>query len=187
MNNEINSPDRVGLVQIEALARKLSDARNSLGDELSILNTKIEALKREHLAEIKRRVARAAERQSELSAAIDASRDLFVKPRTVIFHGIKCGLRKGSGGVDWDGDDRVVALIRKHFPKAQADLLIKTTEKPITKALQDLPVSDLKAIGCTVEDTEDKIVITAVDTAVDKLVNTLLKGALDEAEKAEAA
>lgn len=183
-----NTMNETSLVQIESLARKLSDARNHLGEELSTLNANIEAVKREYLATIKKRVARAAECQAELHAAIDSARGLFIKPRTVIFHGIKCGLRKGSGGINWEDDARVVALIRKNFPKAQADLLIKTTEKPIAKAIEDLPVADAKAIGCTVEDTTDKIIITAVDSAVDELVNALLKDALNEAQtEAEAA
>jgi hypothetical protein len=182
MNNQIS------LCDIESLARKFSDARYTLGSSLQILNDEIEDIKRRHLTALKHLVARAAERQAELSAAIDSNHDLFVKPRTVIFHGIKCGLRKGKGGVDWDDDDRVVGLIKKHFPKAQAELLIKTTEKPILDALEDLSAADLKAIGCTIEDTEDKIVIKATDSAVDKLVNALLKDAIDEAQtEAEAA
>lgn len=170
------------LSEIESRAYKLSVARDMLGTELADLNTKIEALKRDHLSAIKKLVARAAERQAELHAAIDGSRDLFIKPRTVIFHGIKCGLRKGSGGINWEDDARVVALIRKHFPKTQADLLIKTTEKPIAKAIEDLPVAEAKAIGCTVEDTSDKIVIAAVDSAVDELVNALLKDAVEQTQ-----
>jgi hypothetical protein len=180
--------EQTSLADIEALARKFSEARNVLGDELKTLNAKIEALKREHMPALKKLVGLAAERQAKLSAAIDSNHDLFVKPRTVIFHGIKCGLRKGSGGIDWDDDDRVVALIRKQFPKAQADLLIQTKERPITKALADLDVAELRAIGCRVEDTGDVIVIKATDSAVDKLVNALLKGAIDEAQsEAEAA
>jgi hypothetical protein len=76
----------------------------------------------------------------------------------------------------------VVTLIEKSFPKAQADLLIKTTKKPIKKALEDLDVGALKRIGCRVVETGDEIVIKPADSEVDKIVTALLADAIDEQE-----
>ena len=89
------------------------------------------------------------------------------------------GFRKGTGGIDWSDDDQTVKLIEKHFPKTQAELLIKTTKKPIKKALADLDVADLKRIGCTVESTGDVVFIKPADSTVDKHVNALLKEAME--------
>ena len=170
----------ITLITLDSLTKKFADARTDLSAAVSTLESQIEALKRAALPQIKRAVARAAEHQNNLGQAIDSARHLFDKPRTVVMHGIKIGLRKGAGGIDWEDDDKVVALIEKHFSKAQADLLVKTTKKPIAKALQDLDVAELKKLGCTVESTGDEVVIHPTDTAVDKLVNALLKDALDE-------
>ena len=73
-----------------------------------------------------------------------------------------------------DDKDQVVRLIKKHFPE-QADVLIKTVEKPIKGAIQQLPVADLKRIGVTVEETGDVVVIKSTDSEIDKLVSALLE------------
>lgn len=171
------------LNNIETLARRLADVREELTAIIGRLQLKQEALLQEQLPAIKRCVSHAAARHAVLHTGIDGSRELFAKPRTQIFHGLKVGLRKGSGGIDWEDSDAVVARIEKRFPKAQAELLIRTTKKPIAKALADLDIADLKSIGCTIEDTGDMVVIKPVDDAVDKIVNSLLKGAVDEAQK----
>jgi len=172
------------LSDIERLTKSYADARDDLGRQVTRLNFSIEAIKRDNLPAIKKLVNRAAEREASLRAAIEGAPGLFVQPRTVIFHGIKCGYRKGSGGIAWDDDDKVVELIEKLFKdQEQRDLLIKTTKRPIKKALQQLDVADLKKIGCTVEETGDQVFVKAVDSAVDKLVNALLKDAVEEANE----
>jgi hypothetical protein len=164
---------------IEALTAAFAGDRKDLADELERLNAEIEALKRKRMPRIKQLVARSADKYAMLEAAIAASPQLFEKPKTQTFAGIKVGFRKGTGGIDWDDDARVVALIKKHFPKAQAELLIKTTEKPIAKALADLDVADLKKIGCRVDATGEVVFIKPTDSAVDKIVSALLKEAVE--------
>ena len=168
------------LADIESLTKKFSDAHADLSQVVTELNEQVEAFKRAALPGIKRAVARAAERKAELAAAVDASHDLFVRPRTVIFHGIKVGLRKGTGGLDWDDEDRTLALIEKRFGE-EANAYVKTTKKPLTKALQELDVVTLKKLGITVEDTGDLVVIAPTDSAVDKIVKALLADATDQA------
>ena len=172
MSTETNT--ETTLLTIDPMVKSYAEKREDLCSIITLLNAQIEALKSAALPDIKRAVAKAAEKQSVLSAAIDSARHLFIKPRTIILHGIKLGFRKGTGGIDWEDDAQVCYLIAKHFPKAQADLLIKTTKKPIAKALEALDVADLKKIGCTIEDTGDVIVIAAVDSDVDKIVKALL-------------
>jgi hypothetical protein len=171
------------LNDITSLTRLYADAREDLAGQLTKLNEKIEALKREHLPEIKRLVARTAEREDVLKHAIEGAPHLFEEPRTIIAHGIRVGLRKGAGSVEWDDAAKVVELIKKHFP-AQKDLLIKTTEKPKKKALLELSVADLKKIGCTAEETGDVVVIKPTDSQVEKLVTALLKDATEDEEEA---
>lgn len=166
---------------IEKLTKDYADARGALSDVVAILNTHLELLKRKHLKDIKRRVAVAAEKQAELKAAIEAAPELFDKPKTQIFHGVKVGYRKGSGKIEWEDDAVLVERIRKLFLKSQADLLIQTKEKPIAKALQDLDAADLKRLGVTVEDTGEVVVIKPTDSDVDKLVTALLKDAEKDA------
>lgn len=174
------------LYEIETLTKAFADAHNDLTLIVNALNVEIERAKRARLPDIKRMVARCAEKHDTLKSAIESAPGLFVKPRTYIFHGVKVGLQKGKGGIAWEDDEQVVRLIEKLF-KDQPDLLdvlIKTTKKPLANGLEQLDVAELKKLGCTVEETGDVVVIKPVDSAVDKIVRALLKDAVDEAQEA---
>jgi hypothetical protein len=170
----------MSLDPIDAKARVYSEARDRLAASVAELNEAIAALKRNQLPVIKRHLRRAFELENELRAMVEANPHLFVKPRTVVLHGVKCGFQKGAGSISYDNDDHVCKLIEKKLPEL-ADVLIVTTKKPVKKALQQLTVQQLKSIGCEVEEAGDRVVVKAVDSAVDKLVSALLKGIADEA------
>lgn len=168
---------------IQAATKRFADKRQALEDLVNTVNCKIEAVYRKNTRALKIAVAQVAEQQAALEALIEASPELFEKPKSLIFHGIKIGFRKGAGGLNWEDDVQVVNLIKKHFPKL-ADVLIHIEETPIKKALSELPVSDLKRLGVTVEDTGDMVMVKAVDSAVDKAVKQLLKNATEEIKEA---
>lgn len=171
------------LGDIEKLTKRFSEGRESLSANVRALEDEINAIKKRHLPGIKKSVAQVMERQQWLKDALEDSRALFVKPRTMIFHGVKIGFQKGKGKISWADDEQVVKLIKKHFPE-QADVLIKLTEKPVKDALQNLPASDLKKIGVTIEETGDQVVIKSTDSEIDKFVDALLK---DDEQQREAA
>ena len=169
------------LADIEARARKFAEAREKLCGIVMDLNQGMEALKRQAMPQLKQAIARAAEHHDQLKALIEAAPELFVKPRTVVFHGIKLGYLKGKGGITWDDADAVVAAIQKQLPE-QAEQLIRWTGKPLKEAINQLDVASLKKIGCRVVDTGDEVVIKPVDGVVDKMVDALMKGATAEVE-----
>jgi hypothetical protein len=164
------------LGDIEKNAKTYADARAKLADVVAELNEGIDALKKQHLPAVRRALNRAAEHHEALRAMIDAAPELFVKPRTLVLHGVKLGYQKGKGGISFEDPARVVQLIRKHLPE-QADVLIATKEAPAKDALANLPVADLKRLGCSVVDAGDTIVIKPTDSEVDKMVDALLKDA----------
>jgi exonuclease VII small subunit len=167
------------LTDIEPSAKAFAEARSKVAEIVTQLNDGIDALKRDHMPALKRAISRAAERHDQLKQIIEANPDLFKKPRTVIYHGVKIGYQKGKGGITFDDADQVVRLIKRHFPD-QADVLVTTVEKPAKDALAQLTVAELKKVGCAVVDAGDAIVIKPTDSEVDKLVDTLLKGATEE-------
>lgn len=178
----MNARTPVGpLAEIELKTKAYADDRAKLADHVGALTDAIEALKRASMPVIKRALARAAQSQAELRAAIVDAPAAFTKPRTHVFHGIKVGFQKGKGKLEFGNAERVVALIEKHFPD-QADVLIKTEKKPIKEALTNLDVADLKKLGVTVEGTGDVPLIKPVDSDVDKIVAALLKERAEEAE-----
>lgn len=167
------------IVDIETSAKKYAESREHLAGIVAALNEGIEALKRDHMRRLKKAVADAAERHDTLKALIEDAPELFVKPRTVVFHGIKLGYQKGKGKIEWDDADQVVRLIKKHFPE-QADVLVATSERPAKEALAQLTAAELKKLGISVTDGGDAVFIKPADSAVDKMVDALLRDATEE-------
>jgi len=164
------------LPEIERRTKLFADAHEALAAEVRLLNDKIEAAKREHLADIRRLVGRCAERHAALRADVEAAPDLFTKPRTHIFHGIKVGWQKQKGSIQIPDPRRTIDLIYKHM-SGLADTLIRTTETPDKTAIADLPMREAKMIGIEIVDATDEVVIKPTDSDVDKVVNALLREA----------
>ena len=175
LHEQVSGSDKMR--NLEVLATQYSYKQRALGEVITAMERELDQVRVKYLKQIRAAVANAREAKSVLHTALTEAPECFEKPRTREFSGIKIGFRKGSGGIDWDDDAKVCALIEKTFPKAQAELLIKTTKKPISKALADLDVAELKRIGCRVESTGDVVVITSTDSEVDKIVKALLADA----------
>lgn len=169
--------------QIDALAQNYNTARNILADRVQHLQDELAAAQRRLIKGIKAAAAEAATAKSQLEAAITANPDCFIKPRTITLHGIKLGLKKGTGKIEFDDAEAVVARIEKMFPDA-ADVLIITTKKPNKEALAALDVASLRKLGCTVEESGDQVVIKGATDAVDKYVAKLLEEGSEQAEAA---
>jgi phage host-nuclease inhibitor protein Gam len=159
---------------IELQARNYANAREKLATTVACLNDELDDVKKKYLARIRAQVAEAKTVQAGLRALIEAAPELFVKPRTVILHGIKVGYRKATGKIEFDDADQVVKLIRKHFPE-QFDVLVKIEETPVKKALANLTAAELKKLGIEVSDSGDEVEIRDTAGDVDKLVAALLK------------
>jgi hypothetical protein len=160
-------------MEIEKLAKDFSEARIALKGKVDTLEDEIRSLKRRYLPGIKIAIEKAANCHMRLFDGIGEAPELFVKPKTVIFHGIKFGYQKGKGEIIYEDEAQVIKLIKKHFPD-QVEELIKCKETPFKPALGRLSVADLKKIGVTVIDTGDEIYIKPTDSEIDKLINALL-------------
>lgn len=163
----------MSIEQIEFLTKAHAQDRELLAARVQALHDELETIKRRKLPGIKGALSVAKDSRLKLEAAIKSERALFDRPRTRVFHGIKVGLQKAKGKLSFSSAEQVVALIRKHFAE-QFDALVKVTEKPVKSALMNLPASDLKKLGCTVERTGDEVVIDPTDSDIDKLVDALL-------------
>lgn len=170
------------LEQIETLCADFSKRREQLHDRLTILEAELQAVKRRQLREIKYRTGLAAESESTLRAALETAPDLFTKPKTHVFHGIKVGYRKGTGSLDWEDDEDLVRKIEKAFGDLAEEYLI-VKKKPRAEAIEGLDAATLKRLGVQVGDDGEQVVIKPVETAIEKLVKALLKDARESAEE----
>lgn len=180
---DITAPTAHPMEQIEGLTRDYAERRDALRVNIEALREQIERIERAALPGIRAQVRDVAEVHDRLQTAIAEHPALWAgKRRTVVIAGVRVGMAKGKGKIEWDDPDQVVRLIRREFPD-QAEALIRTREEPIRKAIGELTVAELKRIGARITDTDDQVVITPTDSAVDKLVAALLA----DAERIEAA
>jgi DNA-directed RNA polymerase beta' subunit len=175
-----------GLALVEAKTKEYSECYSKLRDKISTLEDEVNAVKKKHMSGIKKLASEVSEKYSELSIAIESNANLFEKPRTVIFHGIKVGMQKGKGKAEFT-DDKTIKLIRKHFPE-KADVLIDVIEKVSKTALNNLSIGDLKKIGVNVVEAQDVVFIKSTDSDIQKMVDALIaEDAKDEEQKSSAA
>lgn len=162
------------LLPIEQTAAAFAEARANLAHEIQELNDRIGELKRERADKLKAAMRLYNQMEKDLRTAVEqAPKALFEKPRTRLLHGVKVGYTKQPGKLVLQFDDvRTIELIEKHFPD-RADVLIRVKRTPNVEALSDLPASDLKRIGGHVAAAGDKLVVTAADTDIDKLIKAL--------------
>lgn len=104
---------------------------------------------------------------------MEASPELFEKPKTRTLHGVRLGWMKQRGKLEWDDDRALIDALRKLLGE-EAEGLIRRTEKPIAARLQDLPARDLRRLGVRVADDTDVVVIKTADDALDKLIDALI-------------
>lgn len=161
------------LQEIETLTKGYSEAHKVLFERVQNLNDEIEKLHRVYMRGINTAVEELSVQESLLRCAIEESPELFVKPRTVIFHGIKVGMSKAKGRIEWDDLAGVVKLIRKHLPE-QFETLVTVKETPNKPAMEGLDAGTLKKLGVRIEQDGDQVVIKPTDSDVDKAVRALL-------------
>lgn len=169
------------LQEIEQTTKPLAQAREALVNTVADLNAEIDSAKRRCLPRLRKQVQKVSEHHATLTAAVEAAPELFVKPRTVVFHGIKLGYQKNKGSTTFDDEQKSIELIKKKLPDL-ADKLIVQTEKISKSALAQLSVAQLKSIGATVVESTDQVLIKPTDSAVDKMVSALIAEATEEVE-----
>lgn len=162
------------MVEIETAAKRFAEARGALAARCAALQAELNAVRAKHLEPLKKAVAEAKQRHAEAANLVATSPELFKRPRSVIFHGVKLGFEKAKGKLAIADPARTVALIKKFF-KDKADVLIKTEEKPVKKALEKLPAADLKKLAIEVAADGDVVFVKDTAAEVDKLVEAFLQ------------
>lgn len=166
---------RTTMNDIEAAAGILARAIASLNDAKAALERQLHIHITGTLPDIVARTQRAAEAHEHLAGLIQGAPELFDNPRSVAFHGIQMGWRKGKGELRIDDPERTLQRIRTQLPE-QADYLIGSKYYCIKSAIAQLPAADLRKIGAELTGTNDAVFIKPAATVSGKLVDALIKG-----------
>lgn len=148
------------------------------------LEADLEIVKQKHLPGLKKQAAKLAAREAELFSAVEASPELFEKPKTLVIAGTKIGFANSIGSVTFEDEALVVDKIAEHFPKRFKDL-VKTEQTPRKDALRTLAPDDLAKLGCTITGDGPTVIVKRVAGDIEKLINKLIEklvGALVKGE-----
>lgn len=116
--------------------------------------------------------------KADLQRRVDASPQLFARPRSISEDGVKTGYRKAEDTFEWDDMEQVIARIRALPETAEmAAVLIRTEETLNIAALAELPGNLRRRIGVRLVEGVDQSFISFGESDVDKLVKGLIADA----------
>ena len=173
----------MSMPELENLTKKLAETRAPLKTKVSELLNRIAKAQSSLMPFIRKRADAVLDAEAVLKAAIETQPELFKRPKTHTFFGIKIGFRKQAGKLEYDDAVKVVELIKKHFPKKIATLT-RNTIIPDKEALEKLTAKALKKIGVRVTSDTEVVFVKPVDGDIDKHVNALLKNTKETGDEA---
>ena len=153
--------------------RVYADALDDLDELLESIEDDCRRLVRQKMRSVRARTARVADAEHNLMAAVESAPELFEKPRTRTFEGIKVGLRKQPGKVEIADEARAIALIRKQLPDSE-EVLIRVRETVDKTAARKLPVNDLAKIGGMLTEDQDEVTISRPPSPVRRVADVLI-------------
>lgn len=158
---------------ITKLTQEFAAAHAELNYLGQTIDAEIATMKVEHAARFRALSAKVRERHAKLSTAIGEAPELFEKPRTMVIAGVRVGLAKGKGGIEYGDPDDVVRRIEKQYGE-ESDQYLHVKKCPDKEALEKLPTGDLMKLGCAVVNAGDKPVIKPLDGEMTTLAKSLL-------------
>lgn len=183
------------MATLESLTKQTAEyakiRRNAL-DIAGQMQAEIEAVQEKYNKQIIRAVTKMTEEHEALSSAINTSKSLFEKTKSMTIDGIKIGFQKGKDKLSISDTekaaDKLATLIDGAYlagNKALADLL-QAAVKPkwvlVDSALKQLDTSMLNDIGITYIPATDDVLIKPQDSDSTKAIDNIIKTVLSELE-----
>lgn len=162
------------LGELEQLAKKYEYECTEMETSIARLEADLDQVRQKHLAGLKRQAGIVARREADLHSAIEQAPGLFLKPRTLVLHGVKVGFTSSPGRIEFDDGEQVIKLVERHFPD-RYDELVREKPEPNKDALRNLAADELKKIGCRIEGAGDQVILKRVAGDVERLVNKLIE------------
>lgn len=162
------------LDEITRLCRVYADARNRLADLVDGVKEERRRAVRARIRSIRSGTAAVAAAKSNLEQALRDGKPLFDRPRTRALEEVVVGWRKLPGRLEIPDEERTIAKMERNPALASLVQVKKTIDKA---ALRHLDARTLAAVGASLTDTTDDVVIKVAHGDVDKLVEALLDDA----------
>lgn len=160
---------------IEDSCRAVADARNALRSQHEKMQQELERVHRQYRPGLLLLIERWQNARADLLADLEVNAELFTRPRTQTFSGVKVGFTTQQSVVEFDDEQLLIEKIEKRFAKKTAAHFVKTEKTIRKKALYGLPQADHDALGIRMTEQNDKIVLTDIEGEFDKLIKALAK------------
>lgn len=166
------------LDKIRVCTKAYADSFAALKDRVAHINKEIEQVKNRHIRGIKTAVIEATKCKNELSELIEANKELFIKPKTHTWHGVRVGITKSKGKLKISNEKKAIERLKDLVD--DPDLYIKTESRLIKSQLEQLDALTQKKIGARIEGSGDSVMIKNTDSEIEKFVDALLKNQKDK-------
>ncbi len=157
---------------VEDNCRFYADARAELRAVMTAMQAEVREVGERFRDRMQAALDQAVNARALLESTVKREAALFGEPRTRQFHGVKVGFRKLPGKIVFDDEARVIARVRDQLPELEP-ALIQVEESVRKNAVIGLDAKQLAAIGVSLVDAGDELVLKAADTDLDKLIKAL--------------
>ena len=96
------------LDEVQLLTYEFSQSTDYLSELVLDMKEAIEEVRDRHYPKIREVAKIVANNQSTLMIAIGKSPEIFIKPKTMVLHGVKGGFQKGKRSYVFDDEERVI-------------------------------------------------------------------------------
>lgn len=112
--------------------------------------------------------------KTKLEIRIQGSPELFEKPKTIVFDGVKFGLKKGPGVMNMPSDKVLLKRLKANH-KDVFDNLPRDPKVPGKSFFKNWSVKALRALGIGISGAKDVVTIALVQSETEERIETLLK------------
>lgn len=165
----------IRMKEIEDLTTSYASDYNEFAQVKRDIDNELAKIKTKYGVKMNQLSQSLADKGAALQESLLNNPDLFEKPKTRVFAGIKVGFRKGKDTIEILNEEATIKRIEENFTKDKAETLIKTDKSVIKGSLSTLSDEELVKIGCEKKSGEDSVVIASIESAVDKFITALYK------------
>lgn len=165
----------VDLHAIEAAAVMLAGQRRALEAELQAADEKLARVREAAAGRLRKAAQDTQAAEKRLLRLVEAAPQLFTRPQSMEFDGVKVGWRKGKGRLELPDTEKLVQRAEDLLTPAQRKAVLKVKTTVLKGGLAKLSGDLLKKLGVTLTAAGPEPFVTYPKSPVEKMVDWWLK------------
>lgn len=162
---------------METRAKVLAGERRLLAGHLAEANAELAELMAKWAEPLKIGAAAVDDSERKLIDYIEHAPQLFVRPQSVEVDGVRFGIRKGKGRLEYADEAKLIARIEKQLTRGQRGPVLKITKRVLKGPLAKLSADILKRLGVNVRAAGPEAFVSYPKSKLQKRVDWWLKPA----------